>query len=46
MMFSCFYQEDFDRYKCIWEDCGFETYYGNNKEYIANDINDDPFTPQ
>ena len=29
----------------MWEDCGYEIYQGVNKEYIAKDINDDPFTP-
>ena len=46
MVFSCLRQGDFDRYKCMQEDCGFETYYSDNKEYIAKDINDDPFAPQ
>jgi hypothetical protein len=30
----------------MWEDCGFETYHGDNKEYIAKDINEDSFAPQ
>ena len=42
-MFGCLRDEDFKRYKCIWEDCGFETYYGDNKEYIMKDIDEDPF---
>jgi len=29
----------------MWEDCGYKTYYGVNKEYIAKDIDDDPFAP-
>ena len=45
-MFGCLRQEDFERYKCMWEDCGFETYQGENKEYIAKDIDDDPFAPE
>ena len=30
----------------MWEDCGFEMYYGDNKEYIMKDIDDDLFAPQ
>ena len=29
----------------MWEDCGYKTYQGVNKEYIAKDIDDDPFAP-
>lgn len=28
------------------QDCGFKTYQGKNKEYIAKDLNNDPFAPQ
>lgn len=31
-VFGCLRDEDFERYKCMWEDCGFETYHGDNKE--------------
>ena len=45
-VFGCLCNEDFERYKCMWEDYSFETYYGNNKKYIARDIDDDSFAPQ
>ena len=43
--FGCLCNEDFKQYKLIWEDCGYETYQGVNKKYIAKDIDDNPFAP-
>jgi len=44
-VFGRLQQEAFECYKCMWEGCGFKICYGDNREYIAKDINDDPFAP-